>query len=512
MRQVIEFFEKLLDTSDWPPRWHCGNWTDFHGWLFIISDLLVWSAYFAIPLIIIRYISRRQDARFFRLYFFFAGFILACGATHLIDAVTFWFPVYRLNALFRFCTGVFSWITVIYLLKLLPQAFALKTNSQLEAEVDQRKKAEEKFRNLLEAAPDSMVIMDESGTIQLVNAQTEKMFGYKREQMITNKVEMLMISRFERLLHIGSELSAGTNKPGPMVERVECFGKRVDGTEFPIEISLSPMKSEEGLLLTAAIRDLSEKKRLEMEVREAHSSLERKVKQRTAELEVKNRELETFAYVASHDLQEPLRTTTSFVDLLRKRYYGQLDNNADQVLDYISQSSDRMKVLIHNLLDYSRLGKEKELVTLCCNELLQDVLHDLDQSIRETNASIQSEPLPQITGYKTEMKQLFQNLVSNSIKFRKNNSDPVITVKAEKDNGSWTFSFKDNGIGINTAFHEKIFVLFKRLHKRSDYEGTGIGLAYCKKIVELHGGKIWVESVPDEGCTFFFTISETQRL
>lgn len=510
MRQVIEFFEKLLDTSDWPPRWHCGKWTDFHGWLFIISDLMVWSAYFAIPLIIIRYISRKQDARFFRLYFFFAGFILACGATHLIDAVSFWYPAYRLNALFRFGTGVFSWITVIYLIKLLPKAFSLPTTKKLEAEVEQRKRAEEKFRNLLEAAPDSMVIMDEKGTIQLVNAQTEKMFGYNRDQMIHSNVEMLMISKFERLLTIGRDLVPGAERPGPLVERVECFGKRVDGTQFPIEISLSPMKSEEGLLLTAAIRDLSEKKRLEREVREAHNSLERKVKSRTAELEVKNRELEQFAYVASHDLQEPLRTTTSFVDLLRKRYHGKLDSNADQYLDYITQSSDRMKVLIHNLLDYSRLGKEKELVNLSCNELLQDVLHDLDQSIRETNAVIISGDLPQITGYKTEMIQLFSNLVSNSIKFRKKDIHPEIKVNAEKENGHWIFSFKDNGIGINPAFHEKIFVLFKRLHKRSDYEGTGIGLAYCKKIVELHGGKIWVESVPENGSTFFFTISETQ--
>lgn len=510
MRQVFEFFEKLLDTSDWPPRWHCGKWSDFHGWLFIISDLLVWSAYFAIPLIIIRYISRRQDARFFKLYFFFAGFILACGATHLIDALAFWYPAYRLNALFRFATGIFSWATVIYLVRLLPIAFSLRSSNQLEAEVENRRHAEDKFRKLLEAAPDSMVIMDESGAIQLVNAQTEKMFGYGRAQMIGNNVEMLMISKFERLLTIGHSLREGAATAGPVMERVECFGKNVRGEQFPIEISLSPMFTEEGLLLTAAIRDVSEMKRLEREIRDVNSSLERKVQLRTAELEVKNRELEQFAYVASHDLQEPLRTTTSFVDLLRKRYHGQLDSNADQYLDFISQSSDRMKVLIHNLLDYSRLGKEKELVTLCCNELLQDVLHDLDQSIRETNAVIHSDILPQITGYKTEMKQLFQNLVSNSIKFRKKDSDPAININAVKENGHWTFSFKDNGIGINPTFHEKIFVLFQRLHKRSDYEGTGIGLAYCKKIVELHGGKIWVESLPQQGSTFFFTISETQ--
>ncbi|HVK48007.1 MAG TPA: ATP-binding protein [Pseudobacter sp.] len=509
MRQVIEFFEKLLDTSDWPPRWKCGTWTDFHGWLYIISDLLVWSAYFAIPLIIMRYISKRHDARFYRLYFLFAAFILACGLTHLFDAITFWYPVYRMNALIRFATGVLSWLTVMYLIKLLPIAFSLRSSKQLEAEVEQRKRAEEKFRNLLEAAPDSMVIMDDRGTIQLVNAQTEKMFGYDRDLMIGSNVELLMPSRYESLLAIGRSGAAKADKPGPIVEGLEFFGRKLNGDEFPIEISLSPMKSEDGMLFTAAIRDVSEKKRLEREIREVNSSLERKVKMRTAELEVKNRDLEQFAYVASHDLQEPLRTTTSFVDLLRKRYHGQLDKNADQYLDFITQSSDRMKVLIHNLLDYSRLGKEKELVQIDCNELLQDVLHDLDRSIRENDASVVSGKLPEVTGYKTELKQLFQNLVSNSMKFRKKDVAPEVIVQAVRENGHWVFSFKDNGIGINPVYSEKVFVLFKRLHKREDYEGTGIGLAYCKKIVELHGGKIWVESRPGEGCTFFFTISET---
>ena len=143
MDQLTDFFKKLLDSSDWPPRWHCGNWTEFHGWLYIISDLLIWSAYFAIPIVIIKYITRRQDAKFVKLYFFFAAFILACGATHFLDAIAFWIPVYRLSALVRFITGVISWITVYNIVKLLPVAFSLKSQQQLEAEVEQRKKAEE---------------------------------------------------------------------------------------------------------------------------------------------------------------------------------------------------------------------------------------------------------------------------------------------------------------------------------------------------------------------------------
>ena len=142
MNQVTEFFSKLFDDSGFPPRWHCGKWTDFHGWLYIISDLMIWGAYFAIPTIIIRYITRKQEARFQRVYFLFASFILACGTTHLLDAITFWYPAYRLNALVRFGTGVVSWLTVFHLVKLLPVAFSLKTAEQLESEVLHREDVE----------------------------------------------------------------------------------------------------------------------------------------------------------------------------------------------------------------------------------------------------------------------------------------------------------------------------------------------------------------------------------
>lgn len=390
MKQVAEFFRKLLDTSDWPPRWHCGKWSEFHGWLYIISDILVWSAYFAIPLIIIRYISKKHDARFIRVYFLFAGFILACGATHFFDAVTFWYPVYRLNALVRAITGILSWTTVFYLIKLLPVAFSLRSSAELEAEVEQRKLAEEKFRNLLE-------------------------------------------------------------------------------------------------------------------------TLEKKVQQRTAELERKNKELEQFAYVASHDLQEPLQTTSSFVQQLRKQYHSRLDPTADQYIDYIVQASGRMKILIKDLLDYSRIGRDNESCPLDCNKLVQEVLADLHNVIVENDVHINAGRLPVLNNvFPTELKSLFQNLVSNSIKFRKPGVTPVINIEALQTNGCWQFSVQDNGIGIEEKYLEKIFVIFQRLHNRSMYDGSGIGLAHCKKIAELHGGKIWVQSQPGVGSTFYFTVADSQ--
>jgi len=510
MNQVIEFFAGLFDTSDWPPRWHCGKWSDFHGWLYIISDLMVWCAYFAIPLIIIRFISRKHDARFIRLYFLFAGFILACGATHFLDAITFWIPVYRLNALVRAITGIISWITVFSLIRVLPVAFTLRTSKDLEGEVEQRRRAEDKFRNLLESAPDSLIIVNEAGIIQLVNAQALKMFGYEREEMIGLNVTALMPARYENMHPFRRFSMFGPHHTTQVAEGFELFCLNKQGREFPVEINLSPMETDEGQLLTAAIRDVSEKRQLERAIREANITLERKVRQRTEELERKNKELETFAYVASHDLQEPLRTIASFVDLLNRQYKSRLDENADKYMNYIVESSDRMKTLIKDLLDYSRLGREKEARQVNCNTIVEQVRADLNVVIKDNQAEIKADELPVIEAYPTELKLLFQNLVSNSIKFRKPGVAPVVEIGAFRQNGHWTFHFRDNGIGIERQYLEKIFVIFQRLHNRTSYEGSGIGLAHCKKIVELHGGNIWVESEPGVGSTFYFTISEIQ--
>lgn len=234
--------------------------------------------------------------------------------------------------------------------------------------------------------------------------------------------------------------------------------------------------------------------------------LEAKIRQRTAELERKNRELEQFAYVASHDLQEPLRTTTSFVWFLNEKYKGRLDAEADQVLTYMVQGSERMKTLIKDLLDYSRIGGKIELSDIDCNEIMKEVLADLDIAIKEANATILIDPLPKLKGYSTELKLLFQNLISNALKFRRKDIAPVIHISSMQKNNHWQFAISDNGIGIDDKFKERIFVIFQRLHVQSEYKGSGIGLAHCKKIVELHQGTIWVESTPGQGSTFYFTI------
>lgn len=242
---------------------------------------------------------------------------------------------------------------------------------------------------------------------------------------------------------------------------------------------------------------------------QATTGLERKVQQRTQELESKNRELQQFAYIASHDLQEPLRTTTGFVHLFRKQYYGQIDETADKYLDYIVQSSERMKLLINDLLDYSKLGQEKKLQLTDCNQVMEEVLADLQKIIHETNTEIHIEALPVLEVYPTEFKLLLQNLITNAIKFRKHGETPLIRIVANNLEGYWKFAVSDNGIGIDKKHQERIFSLFQRLHTRTEYEGSGIGLAHCQKIIEMHRGKIYVESELGKGSVFLFSLFES---
>lgn len=224
-------------------------------------------------------------------------------------------------------------------------------------------------------------------------------------------------------------------------------------------------------------------------------------------LETKNKELNEFSYIASHDLQEPINTITAFSDLLIKQYEEKLDDTAKQYLGYIIGSGVRAKELIADLLEYNRLGKDKALKQLKMNDLVNEVVQDLSASVHEAGAKISVEKLPQLKGYEVELRLIFQNLISNAIKFIPKERTPEITVNASKQNGFVQFSVSDNGIGIQEKHFHKIFAVFRRLHSKSDYAGTGIGLAHCKKIAEMHGGKIWVESEPEKGSTFHFTVS-----
>jgi PAS domain S-box-containing protein len=357
---------------------------------------------------------------------------------------------------------------------------------------------EGRYRGLLEAAPDAMVVVNQDGEIVLLNVQAEKQFGYRRDELVGQKVKNIIPEGFaERLIADGTRTAAEAVAQ-QIGTGIELKGRRKYGSEFPIEIMLSPLESPEGILVTAAIRDITERKKSEQHLVETVGELKRS-----------NDELQQFAYVASHDLQEPLRMVASYTQLLAKRYKGRLDSEADEFIAYAVDGSTRMQGLIQDLLAYSRSGtNEKALREISTEKALKDALSNLRATIQESDALVTHDSLPAVTSDDTQLVQVFQNLVGNAIKYR-SAEVPHVHVSATKNGGKdWIFSVRDNGLGIDPQYFQRIFVLFQRLHGREQFKGTGIGLTICKKIVERLGGRIWVESQPEKGSIFYFSLPE----
>lgn len=227
-----------------------------------------------------------------------------------------------------------------------------------------------------------------------------------------------------------------------------------------------------------------------------------------ADLMIKNRELERFTSIASHDLQEPLRTIGNMTQLIAKKYYSNFDDQGRRILDYVTSATNRMTTLIKGLLEFSRIGTKRETQPVDCQELVNTIVLDFDSSLKSVKGTIQVNDLPVVSGNPIELRMLFQNLISNALKFKKEDAFPVLEVSAKDTVSHVEFCVKDNGIGIEKSDYEKIFFIFQRLYPSEQYEGMGLGLAYCRKIVELHGGKIWIDSTKDVGSAFYFTLSK----
>lgn len=366
MKEVTEFFNGLFATNLWPARWHCGTWSDFQGWIYIISDLLIWLAYFLIPVIIINYVvKKRARLNFQKVYFLFAAFILLCGATHFMDALMFWVPMYRLNTLIRFFTGVVSMATVFHLVKVLPVAFKQQTNIELEIEISRRKVAEKKLSEAYEG-------------------------------------------------------------------------------------------------------------------------------------------LQAFAYVASHDLQEPLRKIRTYSSLLQAANSNIRDEKSNEHLNKVVNSATKMQQLIQDVLKLSSIEDTVAMGPVSINNVVQNAMDDLEIKISEKQAIIEVDSIPDVYGNEGYLTQVFDNLISNSIKF--STSVPHIKISGRRQGNMVVIECADNGVGMNAEDTDKIFTAFKRLHSKAQYDGSGIGLAICKKIIALHNGQITAKSDGSSGTTFILEL------
>lgn len=363
-------------------------------------------------------------------------------------------------------------------------------------DITERKHAEAQIRKLSYAVEQStsiVIITNTEGIIDYVNPKFTEVTGYTREEVIGKNPRILKSHQTGNEVYkaLWETIVSGQEWYG------ELHNRKKNGDTYWAQASISPIKNSEGVIThyLGVQEDITARK-------EAETAL----KSYATELERSNEDLQQFAYVASHDLQEPLRMITSYLTLLERRYRNKLDADADEFIGYAVNGAKRMKQLIQDLLEYSRVGTHgKPFAPTDFEELLKKVLNNLEVSIIENQAQITHDKLPVLLADEFQISQLFQNLIANSIKFR-SEQPPEIHIGSERQNGKWLFSVRDNGIGIDKQYSKRIFVIFQRLHTNSQYPGTGIGLALCKKIVERHGGKIWIRSKPGEGATFYFTI------
>lgn len=388
---------------------------------------------------------------------------------------------------------------IISMIILLLIVIWINVNSLNKIDYKHRETAEDvkRLADIVESSDDAIISKDLNSIISSWNRGAEMMYGYSASEMVGKHISTLMTSHeWEKVSNLVEEVKAGKS-----AAQYEAKRLRKDGTEIDISVTLSPIKNYEGEIsgISVIARNISKRKKAEAKLKETVDELKRS-----------NDELQQFAYITSHDLQEPLRTIASFTQLLEKRYKSRLDSDADEYIDFVVDAAIRMKEMIQGLLYYSRVGtKGGEFKATDTEEVLKTALSNLHATIQENKAEITHGNLPIVIADKRQLIQLFQNLIGNAMKFRKPGVHPKIRIMAVMDEkkNEYIFSVSDNGIGMEPEYSGKIFEVFKRLHTIDEYRGAGIGLAISKRILERHGGHIWVKSSLGKGSTFYFTLT-----
>lgn len=373
--------------------------------------------------------------------------------------------------------------------------------SKLEQEIHATAQAQKRMSSIFESAPNGMLVVNRDGLITQANSMVASIFRCQAEELIGKSVESLVPKEFREQHVVDRETFQAHPAKRKMGARRDLYGARFDGSYVPLEVGLHPVELEGGTEIVAAVVDIS-----------ARKAYEKRIHERNEALELSNRELQEFAFIASHDLREPLRKIISFSTLLQEGDYGEFNEEGKVFSGYIVNAAQRMRDLLTDLLTYSRVTSNAHpFKTLRLNPLLEEVLEDLQLLVEESQAQIHiAEALPNVTADPVQMRQLFQNLISNSLKYRAPERVPQISITGNEDEDFVYLQVNDNGIGFAQEFSEQIFDVFKRLHDKQSYSGTGMGLAICRKIVARHGGSISARSEEGKGTTVIIELSKQE--
>lgn len=489
MQDVINFFSDIFSTEFWPARWNCGLWTEFHGWLYIIAELMIWAAYYAIPFLLFRVVTGRKDLPFPKIVWLFIAFILLCGSTHLMDALIFWWPAYRFSALLKFVTGVVSLFTVYALYKILPQILHLRTSDDVEVESEQRRKAELQFSNVFNFSAVGMALVSMEGKWLKVNKAVLDFLGY-------TEVELLNLN-FQQITH-PDDLSDDEENIGRMLSgeinsyQMEKRYIRKDGTISWALLTVSLVKNEDDSpdFFISQITDINNSKQL------------------ITTIDLMNKKDE-FMTIAAHELKTPITSVKGALQIVETN----LSRSADGLMTqpFIAIANRQIKKLtwiVNDLLDVTKIQAGKLLInisTFQLSSLVEEAVDQVHYEIKERTIQLEGDFSILIEGDKVRLEQVLVNLLTNAIKYSPNGGD--IRIKAEFREDMVHIAVIDQGIGINP---DKIPLLFQRFFRventSQNFSGLGMGLYISSEIIKAHEGEIGVQSELSKGSTFWFNI------
>ncbi len=546
----MQVLKNLIFPGGFMPHGNCYLWTPSLIGLHVVSDSLIALSYLSIPITLVHFTRKRRDIPFSWMFLCFGAFIVACGGTHMMEVWTIWFPSYWLAGALKAVTACFSVVTAILLIRVTPLALALpgtqwliEINRRLTGEVEQRveeesslrrvsedleervasrtaaveatnqslQESEQRYRTLVEHAPEAIVVLDlDVGRFDDANRNAERLFGMSRKELL--RAGPLEVSPpFQpdgrpSTEAAREELEKALRNEKP---RFEWTHRNAAGEEIPCEISLVRLPSSGRNLVRASIVDISERKHAVEEIHKLNAELELRVKERTAQLEAANHDLESFTYSVSHDLRAPLRHVDGFSRILVEEYGPQLPPGAKRHLERVRAATLHMGQLVDDLLNLARVGRGSlRIVTTDLNELLADTILSLEAETRGRNVDWRVGRLSRAECDPGLMRQVFFNLLSNALKFTRHREKAVIEIGEIRNEGEPAIFVRDNGVGFDMKYASKLFQVFQRLHGEEEFEGTGVGLAIVYRILQKHGGAIRAESSPQNGATFFFTVRQ----